>query len=67
MRKYLISILTFVSGSICLILFKLIGSRVSAEGTLVEPFFLVPVGYVFIAIAVVAAIVAALKKPYFNN
>ena len=50
MKKYLISIVPLAIGILCFILSGVIGSEVLADGTLKEPFFLIPIGYLFLAI-----------------
>ncbi|WP_066874512.1 DUF3955 domain-containing protein [Clostridium mediterraneense] len=46
MKKVIYS-LPFILGICCFIAFNMIGSKVEADGTLVEPFFLIPMAYLF--------------------
>jgi len=62
MKKYLISILAIVSGVICHITFWIIGSEVASDGVLVEPFALIPVGYMFYAFGAVLGIYTFIKN-----
>lgn len=50
-------ILPFILAGICPILFNLIGSEITAEGILKEPFFLIPMMYVFLLIGLVNLVV----------
>ncbi|EEL19619.1 hypothetical protein bcere0017_56320 [Bacillus cereus Rock1-3] len=40
----------------------MIGSKVAADGTLVEPFYLLPIGYLLIAIGIISLFVSKMKK-----
>jgi len=42
----------FTIGLGCHIIFWFIGSRVASDGTLIEPFFLLPVGYFFYSVGI---------------
>ncbi|WP_242842759.1 DUF3955 domain-containing protein [Terrisporobacter othiniensis] len=44
--------------------FNLIGSEVLEDGTLQEPFFLIPIAYLFLIISIISAIVVKLKNVY---
>ena len=56
MKKYLISIISFLIGAGCMITYNIIGTEVAADGTLIEPFALLPLGYIFLFIGVVSLI-----------
>ena len=56
MKKVIYS-LPFILGICCFIAFNMIGSKVEADGTLVEPFFLIPIGYIFFFIGILLLIV----------
>lgn len=62
MKKYLISIVPLGIGILCFILAGVIGSEVLADGTLKEPFFLIPIGYLFLAIGMILGIIVLLKR-----
>lgn len=47
-RHNILAGLLFVSGAICLILKAVIGVKITADGLLHEPFFLLPLGYLLI-------------------
>ncbi len=42
MKKYLVSLISIFISIVCIITYDIIGSEVLADGTLVEPFFLIP-------------------------
>ncbi len=50
MKKYLVSLISIFVGIIYIISYNFISSEVIADGTLVEPFFLIPFGWLFLAI-----------------
>lgn len=51
MKKYIPSGVFFSLAVMCVIAFNVIGSKVLEDGTLVEPFFLIPMMWLFIAIS----------------
>lgn len=57
MKKYLFTLIPFVLSIVCIVAFNIIGSEVAADGTLIEPFYLVPMAYLFFALAIVVGIV----------
>lgn len=54
---------------ICFIAYNVIGSEVLPDGTLVEPFALIPIGYIFILMFIISLICyfIFLKKHKINN
>jgi prepilin signal peptidase PulO-like enzyme (type II secretory pathway) len=42
-----ISLALFLLGFLCLFAFMIIGSEVAADGMLIEPFFLIPLAWLF--------------------
>ncbi|NBI07695.1 DUF3955 domain-containing protein [Senegalia massiliensis] len=71
MKKYLFSIISIIISLGCFIAFKLIGSEILSDGTLSEPFFLIPIGYLFAIIAVISVVIKMIKnhnkKDYGND
>lgn len=57
MKKYLLALISFIVGIGCLVTYNIIGSEVAPDGTLIEPFFLIPMGYLFVAIGIIVSIV----------
>lgn len=65
-KKYLLASTPIFLGVLCLIISSLIGSRVEPDGTLVEPFFLIPLSYLIVFSGMISllfvAIVSMIKK-----
>ncbi|WP_248737594.1 DUF3955 domain-containing protein [Neobacillus rhizosphaerae] len=65
-KKYLLASTPIFLGVICMISYFMIGSRVEPDGTLVEPFFLIPLSYLFVFSGIIAllfvAIISVFKK-----
>lgn len=53
-KKYLLASTPIFLGVICMISYFMIGSRVEPDGTLVEPFFLLPLSYLFVFSGIIA-------------
>ncbi len=66
MRKYLLALLSILSGFGCLGVYFIKGSELAPDGTLIEPFFLLPVGYSLIALGVIVGLAASII-PYLRN
>jgi hypothetical protein len=50
------AIALILSGLACVVAFEVIGSSVNEDGTLVEPFFLIPIAWLLFLTALVLAI-----------
>nr|WP_312986142.1 DUF3955 domain-containing protein [Clostridioides sp.] len=62
-KKYLLASTPIILGFLCLMIYNVIGSSVAPDGTLVEPFALIPTGYLFIFIGIISlAITAIISK-----
>jgi len=61
-KKYILAFIPFILGVGCLVSFNAIGSKVAVDGTLVEPFYLLPMGYTFLTISIIGFVVSKLKK-----
>lgn len=63
MKKiYLFPITFFCIGIGCFITYNIIGSYIAPDGTLVEPFALIPIGYIMIAISVITGIILYIRE-----
>jgi hypothetical protein len=62
MKKYILALIPFILGIGCIVSFNSIGSTVASDGTLVEPFYLLPIGYSLIAIGIISLFVSKMKK-----
>jgi len=58
MKKYLLSLISIFISIVCIVSYNIIGSEVLADGTLAEPFFLIPLGWLFLAIGIITGITA---------
>ncbi|HDX9577555.1 TPA: DUF3955 domain-containing protein [Bacillus pseudomycoides] len=61
MKKYILAFLPFILGIGCIVGFNTAGSTVAPDGKLVEPFYLLPMGYTFIAIGIISLVVSKMK------
>lgn len=52
MKKYLLNLIPFILTALCFVAYNLIGSEVLPNGTLSEPFFLIPISWFFFLIGV---------------
>lgn len=62
MKRYLGSIISISISIICFIMFAVIGSEVLENGTLKEPFFLIPIGYLFFGVSIILAVITLFKN-----
>lgn len=69
-KKYLLASTPILLGVVCLIIYNIIGSGVAPDGTLVEPFFLIPLSYLFVFSGIISvlfvAIISMFKKIKHN-
>lgn len=56
-KKYLVSLIFIFISIVCAVSFEIIGSEVLADGTLVEPFYLIPLSFLFFAIGIISGII----------
>ena len=59
-KKYLLASSPIFLGVLCIIMFNIIGSEVKPDGTLVEPFFLIPLAYLFVLIGIITILFVAI-------
>ncbi|MGE6365996.1 DUF3955 domain-containing protein [Bacillus paramycoides] len=59
-KKYLLASSPIFLGVLCIIMFNIIGSEVKPDGTLVEPFFLILLAYLFAFSGVMAILFVAI-------
>lgn len=57
MKKYILSLISVIISFGCIVAYNIIGSKVAEDGTLIEPFFLIPMAWLFVAIAVLSGVV----------
>lgn len=56
MKKYILNLIPFIITAVCMVSYRIIGSEVLADGTLSEPFYLIPIGYLFFFIGILLSI-----------
>lgn len=56
MKKF-VYFLPFILSACCFIAFNIIGSEITLDGTLVEPFFLIPIAYIFFFIGIIISMI----------
>lgn len=57
MKKYLPTFILVILDIICVVAYNIIGSEVLEDGTLVEPFFLIPIAWLIALVAIVTGVV----------
>ncbi|CAI8950343.1 MULTISPECIES: DUF3955 domain-containing protein [Bacillus] len=63
MKKYILTLLSLLIGIGCLVSQNIIGSTVAPNGTLIETFYLIPIGFSFIALALISSAFIGFRKP----
>lgn len=63
MKKYLLTLISFIVGFCCLTAYNIIGAKVAPDGTLLEPFYLIPLSYIFIALGIIFGIFSLFRNP----
>lgn len=53
MKKNIFNLIPFIVTVLCIIAYNVIGSEVLADGILVEPFYLIPIAWVFFLIGII--------------
>ena len=56
-RTYLVPLLFLLLGLACHAAFGIIGAEIAPDGRLVEPFFLLPIGYLLYALSIIASLI----------
>ena len=57
MKRYILNLIPFILTAGCLIGYNIIGSEVLSDGTLVEPFYLIPTAWLFLFIGIIGVII----------
>ncbi|PEB56492.1 hypothetical protein CON65_05650 [Bacillus pseudomycoides] len=63
MKKYILTLISLLIGIGCIVSYTIIGSTVAPDGTLVEAFYLIPIGFLFIAVGLISSIFIGFRKP----
>ncbi|MBE9488331.1 MAG: DUF3955 domain-containing protein [Bacteroidetes bacterium] len=67
MKKYIFALLFFGLSVCCVLAFNIIGQEIAEDGTLIEPFFLIPLFYIFFLIGMVITIFQLIRSIYKSN
>lgn len=65
--KYLPALMLFIVGIGCLIAHSIIGAKVGVDGTLIEPFYLIPIGYLLAALGVITGLAVGIVSQVRNT
>ncbi len=57
MKKYFLSLISIIIAVGCVVAYSIIGSEIAPDGTLIEPFFLIPMFWLFMAIGIISGLV----------
>ena len=60
-RTYLVPLLFLLLGLACHAAFGIIGAEIAPDGRLVEPFFLLPIGYLLYALSMIASLIIRIR------
>lgn len=61
-NKYLFAATPILLGILCIKIYGMIGSRVEPDGTLVEPFFLIPISFLFVFSGIISLIITGITS-----
>lgn len=61
MKKLILVVIPFIISLGCGVAYKIIGCEIAPDGTLLEPFYLIPIGYLFFTIGIIGLLVVALS------
>ena len=67
MKKYLLSIISFFISIVCILSYNVIGSSVAPDGTLIEPFYLIPISWLFLIIGLASLIIVFIVSHLKNK
>ncbi|MBB6714296.1 DUF3955 domain-containing protein [Clostridium gasigenes] len=67
MKKYLLALIPFIIGIGCMIAYSTIEVKIALDGNLGEPFFLLAIGYLFLAIGIIIGLVVSIMSLYRNT
>lgn len=62
MKKYIFASMPSILGVLSFLIFMVKGSNVAPDGTLEEPFFIIPIGFLLLFIGVICVVGVALNS-----
>lgn len=66
MKKYLFTITPFILGVVCFVYYNIIGSEIAPDGTLIEPFGLIPIGFLLISLSIIVSFIMSTWALFHN-
>ncbi len=66
MKKYLFTITPFILGVVCFVSYNIIGSEIAPDGTLIEPFGLIPIGFLLITLSIIVSFIMSTWALFHN-
>ncbi|WP_195335328.1 DUF3955 domain-containing protein [Paraclostridium bifermentans] len=66
MKKYLLAIIPFILGVACFVSYNIIGSEIARDGTLIEPFGLIPIGFLLISLSIIVSFIVSTWTLFHN-
>lgn len=57
MKKYFLSLISIIIAVGCIVSYNVIGSKIAPDGTLIEPFFLIPMFWIFMVVGIISGLV----------
>lgn len=67
MKSLVVTLISFMSGMGCLIAYNVIGVKIAPDGTLIEPFYLIPLTYLCFLLGIIMLIVTWLNRKFRNR
>ncbi|MBU5590222.1 DUF3955 domain-containing protein [Clostridium sp. MSJ-4] len=67
MKKYTFSLISLIISFGCIAAYGIIGSKVAPDGTLIEPFFLIPMFWLFALIAAISALIVKVCPFFYKS
>lgn len=62
MKKYILNLVPFIITVISIISYNIIGSEVLQDGTLSEPFYLIPIAWLFFLVGIAVNLLLYIKN-----
>jgi prepilin signal peptidase PulO-like enzyme (type II secretory pathway) len=62
MKKYYFTFAFLLAGVVCGVAYNLIGSEIASDGILIEPFYLIPMFYLFLFAGLIGIVVIVMSR-----
>ncbi|MCB2296643.1 DUF3955 domain-containing protein [Clostridium tagluense] len=60
MKKKYLTLIPFIIAAACMVAYNIIGAEVAPDGTLLEPFYLILISYLFLAIGIILVLAVSI-------